>query len=108
MRQQSLERAGTLESLSVIVTAHNCANLIRRTLESVAAAVAFLRRDTGHTAAAVEIVVVDDGSSDQTSQVVTEFGNGRSGWLLVRRERCSSPSCARNTGVGHAQGDILF
>jgi hypothetical protein len=37
--------------MSVMVTARDCAGLIRRTLEGVAEAVAFLRRDAGNKAA---------------------------------------------------------
>ncbi len=97
-----------LKTLSVIVTAHNCAGFIQRTLQSAADAVAFLSKQEGTTVAdAVEVVVVDDGSTDQTPQVVEDFLKGRANWQLVRREKASSPSCARNTGGRHSRGDIL-
>ncbi len=97
-----------METLSVIVTTHNCAGLIGRTLQSAADAIAFLRQQNGDAAAdAVEVVVVDDGSTDQTPQVVEDFMRGRANWHLVRRAKASSPSCARNTGVRHSGGGIL-
>jgi tetratricopeptide (TPR) repeat protein len=98
-----------MESLSVIVTTHNCAAVVQRTLQSVATALAFLRQSAGQAAAdGAEIIVVDDGSADSTPQLVAEFAAGRPGWKVVRRDKPSSPSCARNTGVCRATGELLF
>jgi tetratricopeptide (TPR) repeat protein len=95
--------------MSIIVTAHNCANVIGRGLQSVDDAIACLRQKAGNTIAnAVEVVVVDDGSTDRTRQVVGVYLAGRPGWRMVRRENASSPSCARNYGAAHATGSTLL
>jgi glycosyltransferase involved in cell wall biosynthesis len=98
-----------MEPLSVIVTAHNCATLIKRALDSVAHSLAFFRQAGGaYSDTPAEVIVVDDGSTDDTPGVVERFIAGRDGWRLVRRPRRSSPACARNTGVAQARGKILF
>ncbi len=51
---------------------------------------------------------MDDGSTDDTAQLVQRLGHGRPGWKLLRRPQSSSPSCARNGGARQARGDILF
>jgi tetratricopeptide (TPR) repeat protein len=94
------------DSVSVIVTTHDCAPLLSRTLDSLRAALEVFARQ--HPAIPAEVVVVDDGSSDDTPQVAQRHAQSRPGWQLVRRPRPTSPSCARNTGVRHARGSVLF
>jgi tetratricopeptide (TPR) repeat protein len=95
-----------MQRLSVIVTAHNMAGLIGRALDSVSAAIDVLQREQG--APEVEVITVDDGSTDDTTHFITEAIKGRSLWRLFRREQASSPSCARNAGLAEAAGDIFF
>jgi tetratricopeptide (TPR) repeat protein len=58
--------------------------------------------------ATAEVVIVDDGSTDDTPRIVQRFAAGQPAWKVVRRPQASSPSCARNTGANLAGGDILF
>src|SRR6476661_207098 len=97
-----------MDSFSVIVTAHNCAAFIGPALRSVEAAIAAFQRQRPSASATGEVVVVDDGSTDGTSQQVAEFTRGRNFWKVVRRDTPSSPSCARNTGALHSAGALLF
>jgi len=46
---------------------------------------------------------VDDGSTDETASVAKEMGV-----RVLRLEKNSGPSAARNYGARHARGDILF
>ncbi len=50
-----------------------------------------------------EIIVVDDGSKDQTKAVVEKF----SGITFLEQEH-KGPAAARNTGARKARGDILL
>jgi glycosyltransferase involved in cell wall biosynthesis len=98
-----------MESLSVIVPAHNNAAKIERTLQSVAASLDHFRRQgERYRDVPAEVVVVDDGSTDDTARVaqacLDRHGFGR----LVWRERASSPAAARNCGVAHSTGSLLF
>src|SRR5438105_4951647 len=99
-----------MDSLSVIVTAHDNARVIAGTLASAEAALEFFRAShpRGDEVQA-EIVVVDDGSTDGTFAAVEEFANAKSAcYRLIRRPQASSPSCARNAGADVAKGALLY
>lgn len=49
-----------------------------------------------------EIIVVDDGSTDETAQVAEQFG------VRVIRQANAGPAAARNHGVRGAQGQIVL
>jgi GT2 family glycosyltransferase len=50
-----------------------------------------------------EIIIVDDASNDETFRVALDMGV-----RVLRLEKNSGPSAARNYGVRHARGDIIF
>jgi len=74
--------------VSVIIPSYNRAHLIGETIESV----------LSQTLAPAEVIIVDDGSSDDTAGVVARFG------LRARYHRIENvgPSAARNIGVSLA------
>lgn len=95
-----------MESLSIIVTACNNAATIAAALRSVEEALTVFQSE--QPAVATEVVVVDDGSTDDTPQQVRALTAGRNDWKVVWRDQPSSAARARNTGVGHARGQVLF
>jgi glycosyltransferase involved in cell wall biosynthesis len=98
-----------MNSISVIVTAHNNALLIRQALQSVEESASFLRRQGGQFAdLRCEVVVVDDGSRDGTDEAIADFIAGRGGYTTLRRPHPTSPSSARNDGAAASRGDLLF
>lgn len=76
--------------LSVIIPAYNREQTIRCTIDSVLS--------TGLDS--LEIVVVDDGSTDRTADVIREFGS-RVRYLFQTN---SGPAIARNTGFAASRG----
>jgi glycosyltransferase involved in cell wall biosynthesis len=79
--------------VSVVVTAFNHERYIAATIESVFA----------QTYPHYEVIVVDDGSSDDTASRIRSFG---SKVQYVRQEN-RGPAGSRNTGVGLAAGELV-
>ena len=52
----------------------------------------------------MEVVVVDDASSDSTPRIAARFADRL---RYVRRERNGGPAAARNLGMETARGDII-
>jgi glycosyltransferase involved in cell wall biosynthesis len=77
---------------SVIITAYNYARFLPRCLESV----------LGQSHPADEIIVVDDGSIDQTSEVVSSFPAVR-----YIRQNNAGKAAAFNRGFDASKGDLI-
>jgi glycosyltransferase involved in cell wall biosynthesis len=80
-------------SVSVVIPVFNRAALVVRALESVYAQSRTPR----------EVIVVDDGSSDGTSEMVSERFPG----AVCLREKHRGVSAARNVGIRSARGDWI-
>lgn len=78
-------------SISVIIPTYNSAHYLRQALTSV----------IQQTRAADEIIVVDDGSTDDTQQVVDAFG------VSYVYQPNAGAAAARNKGVELAQGNLI-
>ncbi len=90
---------GPNPAISVVVPAHNSSRWIEATLTSVAA--------QSIDADLFEIIVVDDGSTDDTAEIAERFlGAGSTQWTLVRQAN-AGPSRARNVGVQIARGSWI-
>ena len=55
----------------------------------------------------IEILVVDDSSTDDTAKVVKHFATLHENVKLLTNERRKGVSGARNTGIKHARGDWI-
>src|SRR5438552_637083 len=82
----------TMMLVSVVIPCYNQAHFLGEAIESVAS----------QTYPHFEVVVVDDGSTDNTAAVVT----GYPGVRYFRQEN-QGLSAARNTGLRHSVGDRL-
>jgi Glycosyl transferase family 2 len=82
-------------AVTVVIPTHNRKRLLELTLGS-----ALRQRDV-----ALEVVVVDDGSSDGTAPIVEGFGDVRV--RLVRHETARGVSAARNRGIAEARGEWI-
>lgn len=56
--------------------------------------------------AAIEVIIVDDGSTDNTAKFVENFAKSDSRIMLLSQPN-AGPSAARNNGLEHASGDII-
>lgn len=89
-----------INSLSVVIPTKDRAEALVRTLDALEA------QETGD--ARLEVVVVDNGSSDETLRLLRarEGGAGVPVRLIERPE--GGPAAARNAGVAAASGEVLL
>ena len=80
--------------ISVIIPSYNHAHFLPRAVDSV------LAQDYGN----VEIVVVDDGSTDDTATVAARYGDR----IRYVHQENRGLAGARNTGLREARGEIVF
>jgi glycosyltransferase involved in cell wall biosynthesis len=81
------------QSISVVIPAYNAAHYLRETLESVLA----------QTLPADEILVIDDGSTDETAEVGASFGSA----VRVISQPNAKLGATRNRGVQEATGEWI-
>jgi hypothetical protein len=82
-----------MPAVSVIIPTYNTAHLISDAIDSVLA----------QTYRDLEIIVVDDGSTDNTAEVLADYQDRISYIYQENQER----SAARNNGIGRAQGEYV-
>lgn len=83
--------------VSVIIPSYNATDYIAQTLESVLA----------QTLTDIEVIVVDDGSTDNTRNIVADFANKDPRLMLVEQAN-QFAGVARNNGMSKAQGKYLY
>ena len=80
--------------VSVIIPLYNKAPYLRRALDSIAA----------QTFADFEVIVVDDGSTDDGATIVEKYPDSR--FRLIRQAN-AGPGAARNAGIAQARGELI-
>jgi glycosyltransferase involved in cell wall biosynthesis len=80
--------------VSILIPAYNARNWIAETIESALA----------QTWPNKEVIVVDDGSRDDTAEIARRFSSRR---VQVIVQENQGASTARNTAFAHAQGDYI-
>lgn len=81
--------------VSVVIPAYNQATFLSRAIQSV----------LDQTYTNLELIVVDDGSHDNTAEVVGAFYDER--LHFIRHEQNRMLAAARNTGLRAARGELL-
>ena len=85
-------------ALSIIIPVYNCEKTIKKCLDSI-----FNQK----TPLEYEVILVDDGSSDNTVKVVETAISGRENATLFCQENAGA-GAARNRALSHARGEYLF
>jgi glycosyltransferase involved in cell wall biosynthesis len=78
---------------SIVIPTYNRARLLEETLASV-----FAQEETDY-----EVLVVDDGSTDDTLETLARYGER----VRVLRQRNAGPGAARNLGIQEARGEYV-
>lgn len=82
---------------TVFIPTYNRADLIRRALESI----------ERQTCRDLEVVIVDDGSTDATEDTVSDWRTSTSLPVQYIRQDNAGKHAAHNTGVRHARGELF-
>lgn len=81
--------------VSVIIPTYNRAKLIKRAIQSV----------LNQTYKEVEIIVIDDGSTDNTEQIINNFSCRN--LKYIKLEKNCGACKARNVGIANASGEFI-
>jgi len=79
--------------VSVVIPTYNRADTLSRTLDSV------LEQTYRH----IELIVVDDGSTDSTAEMIKKYNDQ----IQYSYQENAGPSAARNRGIAEARGDLV-
>ena len=81
--------------VSVIVTTYNRESLISQTIDSI----------LNQTYRNVELIIVDDGSTDKTKEVIMSYNDNRIRYF--KTDNWGGPARPRNIGIEESKGDLI-
>ena len=84
-------------TVSVIIPVYNAANYLRRCLDSA----------LGQTLKDIEVICVDDGSTDGSSAILAEYARADSRVRVIRQDNAGQ-GAARNRALELAQGEYAY
>jgi succinoglycan biosynthesis protein ExoO len=82
-------------TITVLIAAYNCAGFIARAIGSA----------LNQSISVLEVLVVDDASSDDSAAVVAAMAHEDARIRLISLAQNGGPAKARNVGLNHARGD---
>lgn len=86
-----------MKKISVVIPVYNSAEWLQVCLESV----------LGQTYSNLEVVVVDDGSTDRSMEMLQMYVQQNDKIKLIHHERNLGVGAARNTGLSYVTGDYV-
>lgn len=81
---------------SIIIPAYNCEKTISKCLESI----------LDQSYKNIEIIIIDDGSNDNTFKICDDIKN-RDNRIILKTQKNRGVSCARNEGIAIATGEYI-
>ncbi len=84
-------------SITVIMPCYNSAVFVREAVDSVCT----------QTFATVDLIAIDDGSTDRTLEILASAAKDYPGRVTVIKQEHSGPYPARNLGIAQATGEFL-
>lgn len=97
MKIKTITCHNVYNTVSVIIPIYNVENYLRKCVDSV-------REQTYKN---IQIILVDDGSTDTSSNICDEFSSMDSRITVIHKEN-GGLSSARNTGLSAAMGEFVF
>lgn len=83
--------------ISVVISTYNRADVLPRAIESV----------LKQTFSDFELIIIDDGSTDRTREIVENFERKDNRVRYIYQENSGGPSSPKNTGIKNAQGEYI-
>lgn len=83
--------------ISVIIPVYNVEKYLKECLESV----------VNQTLNDIEIICIDDGSTDSSPSILKEYQNNDERFIIINQEN-SGPGAARNRGIKEAKGKYTY
>lgn len=83
--------------VSVVMPAYNCTNYIGKSIESI----------LKQTYSKLQLIVIDDGSNDDTLKVIKKYAEQDSRVKVFKNEKNSGVSATRNRGISIAEGEWI-
>jgi glycosyltransferase involved in cell wall biosynthesis len=80
--------------VSIIIPVYNAERFVRQALQSA----------LGQTYGNIEVIVVNDGSTDRSPEIISEFRDSR---MRIIHQRNRGGSAARNAGIDLAKGEYI-
>src|SRR6266487_3978128 len=81
-----------IKNISVLMPAYNCGNYIADSIKSI----------LNQTFKEFELIIIDDGSTDNTGEIVNAFKDSR---ILYKKKENKGTAAALNYGLSIAAGD---
>ena len=92
--------SGRPPTISVIISTYNSAPLLRHAMDAL--------KDQTLPAHLIEILVVDDGSTDDTWPYLRELEGQRTNIKIFQQPNTGGPSAGRNRALAAATGEYVF
>ena len=83
-----MKNKGDNPTISVIIPTYNRAHMIGRAIQSV----------LNQTYQGFEVIIIDDGSADNTEEVVNSFNDGRLRYIKIK-ENSGTSAVPRNASI---------